>query len=120
MPQNNNRIYHKRSVKGTAVPTTNDLAEGELAINVRDGKLFTRKDADGSSPEIVELGEKGIGTLIQWGGLAVHQFKQLGFHQSLPKTEQFFERCLMLPMNIFISNNDVEYICEKIKEFYRI
>ena len=66
------------------------------------------------------LGEKSIGTLIQWGGLAVHQFKQLGFHQSLPKTEQFFERCLMLPMNIFISNNDVEYICEKIKEFYRI
>ena len=60
MPQNNNRIYHKRSVKGTAVPTTSDLEEGEIGINIRDGKLYTRKDADGSSPEIIEFGQKGI------------------------------------------------------------
>ena len=65
------------------------------------------------------LGEKGIGTLIQWGGTAVHQFKQLGFNQSLPKTEKFFERCIMLPMNIFISNKDIEYICETVIRFYR-
>ena len=54
-----NRILHKRSVKGTAVPTTSDLDEGELGINVRDGKMYTRKDSDGSSPEIVEIGQKG-------------------------------------------------------------
>ena len=65
------------------------------------------------------LGEKSIGTLIQWGGTAVHQFKQLGFNQSLPKTEKFFERCIMLPMNIFISNKDIEYICETVIRFYR-
>ena len=65
------------------------------------------------------LGEKNIGTLIQWGGTAVHQFIGLGFDQKLPNTEQFFERCIMLPMNIFISNTDVDYICEKIKQFYR-
>jgi dTDP-4-amino-4,6-dideoxygalactose transaminase len=35
------------------------------------------------------LRENNIGTLIQWGGMAVHQFKQLGFNQTLPKTEQF-------------------------------
>jgi hypothetical protein len=28
-----NRIYHKRSAKGTDVPTTSDLELGELAIN---------------------------------------------------------------------------------------
>ena len=65
------------------------------------------------------LGEKGIGTLIQWGGLAVHQFKQLGFDQVLPNTEKFFKRCIMLPMNVFISNDDVDYICEKVVSFYR-
>ena len=65
------------------------------------------------------LGEYGIGTLIQWGGLAVHQFTQLGFNQSLPMTEKFFERCIMLPMNIFISNDDIEYICETVTSFYR-
>lgn len=61
----------------------------------------------------------GIGTLIQWGGKAVHQFERLGFNCRLPKVERFFERCLMLPMNMFISNKDVEYVCGKIRSFYR-
>jgi dTDP-4-amino-4,6-dideoxygalactose transaminase len=65
------------------------------------------------------LRERGIGTLIQWGGKAVHQFERLGFTCRLPKVEKFFERCLMLPMNTFISNNDVEYVCENIRKFYR-
>jgi UDP-2-acetamido-2-deoxy-ribo-hexuluronate aminotransferase len=65
------------------------------------------------------LSEKNIGTLIQWGGTAVHQFTQLGFNQVLPETERFFERCIMLPMNVFISNTDVDYICESVTEFYR-
>jgi len=67
----------------------------------------------------IYLGEKNIGTLIQWGGTAVHQFKQLGFDQVLPDTERFFERCIMFPMNVFISDTDVDYICESVTEFYR-
>ena len=65
------------------------------------------------------LSEKNIGTLIQWGGTAVHQFTQLGFNQVLPSTEKFFERCIMLPMNVFISDSDVDYICETVANFYR-
>lgn len=65
------------------------------------------------------LSEKNIGTLIQWGGKSIHQFQQLGFTQKLPNTDKFFERCIMLPMNIFISDEDVEYICNSIKYFYR-
>jgi len=65
------------------------------------------------------LNEKHIGTLIQWGGKGVHQFTQLGFDQVLPDTDRFFERCIMLPMNIFISDSDVDYICESVSEFYR-
>lgn len=61
----------------------------------------------------------GIGTLIQWGGTAIHQFKQLGFKQDLPKTEKFFKECIMLPMNIFISDDDVQYIASKIHAFYQ-
>lgn len=67
----------------------------------------------------IYLGENNIGTLIQWGGMAVHHFKQLGFDQTLPKTEQFFKDCIMLPMNVFISNDDIDYICEKVNSFYR-
>ena len=65
------------------------------------------------------LSEKGVGTLIQWGGKAVHQWKALGFTDRLPKTERFFDRCIMLPMNVFISDDDVHYICDIIHEFYR-
>jgi dTDP-4-amino-4,6-dideoxygalactose transaminase len=67
----------------------------------------------------VHLANDGIGTLIQWGGKAIHHFENLGFSQSLPKTDIFFEGCIMLPMNMFISNSDVDYICESIKNFYR-
>ena len=66
-----------------------------------------------------ELSNKGIGTIIQWGGKAVHQWEVLGFNIKLPKTERFFERCLMLPINMFVSDGDIYYVCETIKNFYR-
>lgn len=66
------------------------------------------------------LQKNGIGTLIQWGGKAVHQWERLGFNIRLPKVEKFFQHCIMLPMNMFITNDDVEYICTKIHEFYGI
>jgi dTDP-4-amino-4,6-dideoxygalactose transaminase len=62
--------------------------------------------------------ENGVGTLIQWSGKAVHQWEGLGFNIKLPKVESFFEKCLMLPMNYFISNDDVLYICSIVKDFY--
>lgn len=65
------------------------------------------------------LAEMGVGTLIQWGGKAVHQFRKLGFMQTLPFTEQLFERMLMLPMNMSLSDDDVHYVCDSIQAFYR-
>ena len=65
------------------------------------------------------LKENGIGTLIQWGGTAIHQFTNLGFEQFCPNTDKFFKKCIMLPMNVFISNDDVHYVCDKITKFYR-
>lgn len=61
----------------------------------------------------------GIGTLVQWGGRAVHQWERLGFTVHLPKTEKFFERCIMLPMNTFISDAEVHYVCDQVRAFYR-
>ena len=65
------------------------------------------------------LRENGVGTLIQWGGKGVHQWAPLGFSVRLPKVERFFERCLMLPMNIFLEDDDVHYVSDKIESFYR-
>lgn len=64
------------------------------------------------------LAEKGVGTLIQWGGKPVHQFRKLGFRQELLFTERLFERMLMLPMNMSLTDEDVEYVCDCVIEFY--
>lgn len=61
----------------------------------------------------------GVGTLIQWGGKGVHQWEQLGFTVKLPKVESFFERCIMLPMNMFLSDDEVQYVCDQVSNFYR-
>ncbi len=66
------------------------------------------------------LRERGVGTLIQWGGKPVHQFRALGFKQHLPRTDLFFTRCLMLPMNLSLVDDDVHHVCACILEFYRI
>jgi dTDP-4-amino-4,6-dideoxygalactose transaminase len=64
------------------------------------------------------LRTRGVGTLVQWGGKAVHQFPALGFKVSMPATERFFERCLMLPMNMMVTTDDVIYVAAAIREFY--
>ena len=65
------------------------------------------------------LMRNNIGCPIQWGGKAVHQFENLGFDDvSLPATDRLFTRCFMLPMHPFLSDEDVMYVCRKIREFY--
>jgi dTDP-4-amino-4,6-dideoxygalactose transaminase len=64
------------------------------------------------------LSKNGIGTIIQWGGKAVHQFKALGFNTVLPATERLFERCLMLPLNMTVTDEEVRYISRVITDFY--
>jgi dTDP-4-amino-4,6-dideoxygalactose transaminase len=64
------------------------------------------------------LKERGVGTLIQWGGKAVHQFPKLGFTQRLPFTDDLFTRLLMLPMNTSLADDDVQYVADCIEAFY--
>ena len=65
------------------------------------------------------LAERGVGTIIQWGGKAVHQFKGLGFDNlHLPVVEKMTSRFLMLPMHTELTDEDVKYVCDCIIEFY--
>ena len=48
-------IKLRRSSTAGSVPTTNQLALGEVAINTADGKLFIKKDVGGTE-SIVEIG----------------------------------------------------------------
>ncbi len=64
------------------------------------------------------LEQNGIKTIIQWAGTPVHQFSQLGFSCELPLTDHFFKRCLMLPMNTSVSDEEIKYIIKKVRNFY--
>jgi dTDP-4-amino-4,6-dideoxygalactose transaminase len=64
------------------------------------------------------LKQRGVGTLLPWGGKAVHQFERLGFPQQLPFTDRLFERVLMLPMNTSLSDDDICYVADGICDFY--
>lgn len=65
------------------------------------------------------LKASGIGTLIQWGGKAVHQWEKLGFTEKLPFTEKLFEQMLLLPLNMSLADDNVNQICDCIQDFYR-
>jgi len=65
------------------------------------------------------LAECGVGTIIQWDGKAVHQFKGLGFDNvHLPVVEKMTSRFLMLPMHTALTDEDVTYVCDCITDFY--
>ena len=64
------------------------------------------------------LADRGVGTLIQWGGSAIHQFKSLGFDMHLPVTERVMAKSLMLPINMFVSDEDIAFVIDSIRKFY--
>tara|TARA_A100001035_G_C27702975_1_gene463421 strand:- start:384 stop:1070 length:687 start_codon:yes stop_codon:yes gene_type:complete len=65
------------------------------------------------------LENQGISTLIQWGGKALHQYENLDIREHLPAAEEFFRKCIMIPIHPYLTNSEVSYIIEKIKDFYK-
>lgn len=64
------------------------------------------------------LAARGVGTIVQWGGVGVHQFRNLGFDQHLPRTDRFFARSLLLPMNHLLSDAQVAAVIDGVREFF--
>lgn len=64
------------------------------------------------------LRENGVGTIIQFGAKAVHQYPLGLEHFELPYTERVYQRALLLPMHVALDNDDVNYVIEKIRAFY--
>lgn len=63
------------------------------------------------------LAERGVGTIIQWGGFGMHQLSGLGFVQSLPRTDAFFNESLLLPMNHLLSDDQVDHVINSVRDF---
>lgn len=65
------------------------------------------------------LGDHGVGTIIQWGGRAVHQFSGLGLGDvSLPVTERIMDTSFLLPIHPYLSDEDVAHVCDMIDDFF--
>lgn len=61
-----------------------------------------------------------IGTLIQWGGgVPLHSYKTLGFNDVPRTVEQYFKKCIMLPLNQFISEDEAAHVASCVINFYR-
>lgn len=118
-------ISHRRSIAAAYQAALGDLAELALPpapdADKRHFDVYQNYEIEADRRDELRayLKDNGIGTLIQWGGKAVHQFERLGLRVKLPKTERFFERCVMLPLNMMVTTEDVEYISATIRAFYR-
>lgn len=69
------------------------------------------------------LAENGIKSIIQWAGTPIHWFENLGFGREkitdLTRTDWFFDRCLMLPMHMALTDDDVNAVIETVLDFYK-
>ena len=61
---------------------------------------------------------RGVGTIAQWGGVALHQFRNLGFNQHLPLADRWAARSLLLPMNHLLSDGQVDRTILAVREFF--
>ena len=77
-------------------------------------------EAEDKNGLMAHLKQLGIEVAVPWGGKGIHQFKNLGLtHFKLPRTEPLFQRALLLPMYPELTNDQVEYVANTIKEFYK-
>ncbi|MEI4197516.1 DegT/DnrJ/EryC1/StrS family aminotransferase [Roseovarius sp. E0-M6] len=65
------------------------------------------------------LSQKGVGTIIQWGGWMVHQFDDLNLRVDAPYAEEMSRRYMMLPMHHLLSDADVDHVCDAVLDFYQ-
>ena len=65
------------------------------------------------------LSNKGIGTILQWGGWMLHQFDDLRLRSDASYAEGMSQRFMLLPMHHMLKDEEVYYICEQIKDFYK-
>jgi len=64
------------------------------------------------------LADRAIGTIIQWNGVPIHRFRNLGFTQQLPRTDRLFEASLLLPMNHLLSDEQVDAVTNAVRDFF--
>lgn len=64
------------------------------------------------------LADNGVGTIIQWGGLALHDLTGLGIAKQLEEATRFFEETMLLPMNHMLTDDQVDYVIDSVQQFF--
>ena len=64
------------------------------------------------------LAAQGIGTILHWGGLGLHRYHNLGLGGSLPNTDRFLDRALLLPMNHLLRDDQVARAIAAVRSFF--
>ena len=100
--------------EGVVLPPSPDAEDGHFDSFQNYEVLADNRDALKA-----HLADSNVGTIIQWGGRGLHHFEKLGMQADLPKTDDWFERCLMLPMNMSVTDEQVEYVSNTILSFYQ-
>ena len=61
-----------------------------------------------------------IGTLIQWGGITINKVMSYGRNSksTFAETKKYYNRCLMLPINTHINDDEVNFVIRNIRKFY--
>jgi dTDP-4-amino-4,6-dideoxygalactose transaminase len=76
-------------------------------------------EAENKENLVKYLSQNEIGTIYQWGNKAIHQYFPSEFKDvKLPRTEEFFKKCLLIPMYPELTNDQVSYVIDKIRKFY--
>ena len=82
---------------------------------------YTIKIKDGKRDELSDyLIENGIGNGIYYPIPLYNQvlYKELGYNQALPVTDEIVEEVLSLPIHAKLTQEDLDYIIKTIKEFF--
>ena len=64
------------------------------------------------------LKKKKIQTLVQWKGIPLHQQTFFNFKCKMKNCDEYFKKCLCLPLNYSISKDKIKYVSDAIIQFY--
>lgn len=117
-------INRRREIASMYIDGLNSISEIALPEDPRSNKLrfdiYQNFEIQVPDNRLFQdyLAANGVGTLIQWSGRLMHQFSELGLRSNAQYAEEFSKRYIMLPMNHYMSLQDVNHVISVVVSFF--